>query len=165
MTSDRLSQIETSLRRLDKQLAQKQKTLDTIAPEDKERIRQQIEDLKQDEIQPLAAERRQILATALEQLEISDDEAEVVIAEIVEGVTQLEAQPINPEFAEMLQILREIRDKLNEPGKPAALKLKGMISIFPPFLGLFIEPEIDVENFWQQNFPTFRKLIKAATKK
>ena len=165
MINNRLSQIENSLYRLHSQLANKQKTLDTIAPEEKERLRQQIEDLKRDEIQPMEAERRQSLASASEQLQISEPEAETVIAEIVEGVTQLEAQPINPDFAEMLQILRELRDKSKEPGKPAALKVKGMISTFPPFVGLFVEPEIDTEAFWQRNFPTFTRLIERAIKK
>jgi ABC-type transporter Mla subunit MlaD len=165
MSSDRLSQIETSLKRLYKQLAQKQKTLDTIAPEEKERIRQQIADLQRDEIEPLAAEHRQILAAAAEQLEISEPEAEAVIAEIVESVNQLELEPRNPVLDEILQILRELRDKANEPGKPAALKVKGMISPFPPFFGFLVEPEIDAEAFWQRHFPTFTKLLRGAAKK
>jgi hypothetical protein len=165
MSSDRLSQLEKSLHRLYKQLANKQKTLDTIAPEDKERIRQQIEDLKQDEIQPIEAERRQILATASEQLEISEPEANVVIGEIVEGVTQLEAQALEPGLAEVLDLLREIRDKVNEPDKSAALKVKGMISTFPPFVGVFVEPEIDTEAFLQRYFPTFTRLLRGIAKK
>ena len=165
MTNDRLSQIEKSLNRLYKQLANKQKTLDVIAPEEKERIRQQIEDFKQDEIRPLEAEHRQILAAASEQLQISEPEAEVILGEIVAGITQLEAQPLNPDFAEMLQILRELRDKSKEPGKPAALKVKGMISTFPPFVGLFVEPELDIEALFRTHCPTFTRVIKGAAKK
>lgn len=102
---------------------------------------------------------------ASEQLEISGTEAEVVIGEIVAGVTQLEAQPLNPEFAEMLQILRELRDKSKEPGKPAALKVKGMISTFPPFISVFIEPDLDIEAFCHTHLPTFTRVIKGTAKK
>lgn len=165
MNSDRLSQIEDSLSRLYRQLANKQNALDTIAPEEKERLRQQIKIFRQEEIQPLEAEHKQILVAASKQLEISEPEAEAVIGEIVTGVTKLEVQPLSPEWAKVLSLLQEIRDKLNEPAKPASLKLKGIISTFPPFVGLFIEPEIDTENFWQQHFPTFTRLIEGATKK
>ena len=165
MTSHRLSQIEKHLITLYRQKAAlEQEALDyTGLP--KIRAGQQIENEVEPKIQEYEQERRQILATAAEQLEISEPEAEVVIGEIVTGVTQLEAQPLNPEFAEVLQIVQELRDKANQPGKSATLKLKGMISPFPPFVGLFVEPEIDTENFWQQNFPTFTKLIKGAVKK
>jgi hypothetical protein len=165
MSSDRLSQIETSLSRLYKQLAIKQKTLDTIAPEEKERIRQQIADFKQDEIQPLETEHRQILAAVSEQLEISDPDAEVIIGEIVTGVTQIEAQPPDTYSAEMLQLLQEIRDKLNQPGTTAAAKLKGVISSIPPFIGISYEVELDTENVFRKYFPTFTRLLRGAPKK
>lgn len=165
MMSDRLSQIEASLKRLYRQLATKQKTLDTIAPEEKERIRQQIEILKQDEIAPLEAEHRQILAAVSEQLQISEPDAEVVIGEIMTGVTQIEAQPPDTYSAEMLQILREIQDKLNQPGTPAAAKLKGVISSIPPFLSVSYEAELDTASVFRTHFPTFTRLIKGAAKK
>jgi hypothetical protein len=165
MTNDRLGQIENSLRRSYKQLANKQRTLDTIAPEEKERLRMQIADFQQHDIQPLEEEHRQILVAASEQLEISEPDAESIVGEIVTGVNQLEAQPLSPELAELLSLLRNLRDRLNEPSKPASLKIKGIISTFPPFVGLFIEPEIDTETFWRQHFPTFTRLIKGAAKK
>lgn len=165
MSINRLSQIETSLNRLYKQLASKQKTLDTIAPDEKERIRQQIADFKQDEIQPLETEHRQILAAVSERLEMSDPDAEVIIGEIVTGVTQIEAQPPNTYPDETLQLLQEIRDKLNQPGTPAAAKLKGVISSIPPFIGISYEAELDTENFFRKYFPTFTKLLRGAAKK
>lgn len=166
MTSDRLRQIENSLNRLYKQLADKQKTLDTIAPEEKERIRQQIEDLKQGEIQPLEVERQQILSAISEQLmKISEQEAEVVVGEIVMGVTQIEVQQPNPYSAEVLQLLREIRDRLNQPGPSAAAKLKGIISSIPPFIGVSYEAELDTETFFRTYLPTFTRLIRGAAKK
>ena len=162
---NRLSQIETSLHHLYKQLADQQEALVIAAPGDTERIQQQIDYLKRRKIEPLEAEHRDILKRASEQLQISEPDAEAVLAEIVEGVTELETQPLNPEFGEMLEILRELRDKAKEPGKSAALKVKGMISPLPPFIGIAIEPEIDTEAFWQRNFPTFTRLIKGAAKK
>jgi hypothetical protein len=66
---------------------------------------------------------------------------------------------------EVLQILQEIRDKLNQPGPTAAAKLKGVISSIPPFVGISYEAELDTENFFQQHFPTFRKWAKVLAKK
>lgn len=165
MDNDRLGQIEESLNRLYKQLANKQKTLVGIAPEEKERIRQQITDLKQDEIQPLEVEHRQILTAASEQLQITEPEAEVIVAEIVKEVNQLEVRQPAPYSVEVLQVLREIRDKLNQPGTPATAKLKGVISAMPPFINVSYESQVDGEKFFRTHFPTFTRLIKGAAKK
>jgi hypothetical protein len=34
--------------------------------------------------------------------------------------------------------------------------VKAIISTIPPFIGVAVEPELDVEKFLQNNFPTFR---------
>ncbi|WP_439346125.1 hypothetical protein [Vacuolonema iberomarrocanum] len=158
-----LIDIEKSITRLKRQLSDKRNTLVTIAPEEKERIRQQIEDLHE-EIQRFEQEKWEILAEQSESLDFPEPEAETAVVEIVEAVAQLETQPVAyPE--EVMQILWEIRDKLNEPGPTAAGKLKGILSSFPPFVGITYEAELDTENFARQYFPTFTKLIKGAAKK
>lgn len=144
--SDRLRDVEKSITRLKRQLSEKQNTLVTIAPEEKERIRQQIEDLRE-QIQSFEAEKWQILAEQAESLEIPEAEAEVAVTEIVAAVTQLETQPV-PYPDEVMQILQQIRDRLNEPGPSAAGKLKGVVSTFPPFVQVTYEAEIDTSIQW-----------------
>ncbi|MEB3180856.1 MAG: hypothetical protein VKL59_17770 [Nostocaceae cyanobacterium] len=60
--------------------------------------------------------------------------------------------------------MTQIEDKLNEPGVTADAKLKGTLSIFPPFIGLSYEAQLDTENFCRKYFPTFTRLIKGAKK-
>ena len=106
----------------------------------------------------------QILSQQAEYIEVSEQEAEVVVAEIVQGVNSIELiKPIYPD--EMMMLLREIRDQLNQPETTAAAKLKGVISSFPPFVGLSYEAELDTEKFLRKYFPTFTKFIKKETKK
>jgi hypothetical protein len=165
MTNDRLSQIEKSLGILREQQAALEQEALLYSGLPKIRADQQIQEEIKPKIREYEREYRQILEAASARLEISEPDAEIIIAEIVEGVTQLEAQPINPDVAEVLQILREIRDKLNQPGTTAAAKLKGVISSIPPFVGVSYEAELDTENFFRKHFPTFTRLIKGAAKK
>ncbi|MBF2078172.1 MAG: hypothetical protein IGR76_06540 [Synechococcales cyanobacterium T60_A2020_003] len=120
------------------------------------------------QIKTYEAENWQILANSVQELTIPEEEAEDVVAEIITSVTQLEASP-PPNYPDaLLQVLREIRDSLNKPSEPetpTSAKLKSAISLMPPFVNVSYEGEIDLENFFQTHFPTFRKLIKSATKK
>lgn len=164
MPSDRLRQLDTSLETLREQLGGMEETY-TLSPlEEQTRIKLRIKKLKT-QIHEFEVEYWQTLAQESNQLEIAEPEAEVAIAEIVENVTQIEAQPPATYSAEMLQILREIRDKLNQPGTSATAKVKSVISSVPPFIGLSVETELDTEAFFRKNFPTFTKLIRGAAKK
>jgi hypothetical protein len=130
MSTDRLYQLDENLSLLREQLAglEKAKTLSPM--EEKVRLEQRIRELKQ-EIQAVEQDYWQTVARSAQQWEIPEAEAEVVVGEIVEAVRQIEAHPAPDYSAEMLQILRQIRDKLNAPGSPAAAKLKGVISSIP----------------------------------
>jgi DNA repair exonuclease SbcCD ATPase subunit len=164
MSIERLSQLEHNLKLLQEQLAglEESKTLSRL--EDKVLLEQRIKKLKQ-EIRPVEEEYWQTAARSANQLSIPEAEAEIAVGEIVEAVTQLELYPVAAYPDEMLQLLREIRDKLNAPGAPAAAKLKGAISSIPPFVNLSYEAELDTENFFRTHFPTFTKLIRGAAKK
>lgn len=164
MSNQRLNQLEENLELLYEQLAglERAKTLSPM--EEGVRLQQRIREKKK-EIQPIEQEYWQTVARSANQLSIPEPEAEVAVGEIVEAVTQIEAYPTPAYSAEMLQILREIRDRLNQPGSPAAAKLKGVISSVPPFLSLSYEAELDTENFFRTHFPTFTRLIKGAAKK
>ena len=162
-SDDRLSQIEKKLKLLrDQQDALENKAIMTTGIENI-----QTEQWLQEEIKPKIREYEkeywQVLAQQTTIGEISEQEAEIIVAEIVEEVGQIEVQGQYSD--EVLQILQEIRDKVNQPRATAAAKLKGVISSIPPFVGISYEAELDTENFFQQHFPTFRKLIKVLAKK
>ncbi|HEY9603485.1 MAG TPA: hypothetical protein V6C85_17855 [Allocoleopsis sp.] len=162
MSSDRLRQVERNLTRYREQLAGKEDALTTIAPEERVRIKQQIADLKS-EMQPFEKEYWQILADESAITAISEPAPEVVVAEIVEQTGQLQASQQYPD--EVLEWLQKIYAEVSEPGTPAAAKLKGVLSLLPPFVNLSYEAELDTENFLRRHFPTFTKWSKLLAKK
>lgn len=105
-----------------------------------------------------------ILSQQSESLEISEKDAEVVVAEMVGQVSEIE---VSSTFHsdEIIRLLKEIQNKLNEADKTAAAKLKGVISTIPPFVGISYEGEIDTENFLRIHFPSFIDLFKKSIKK
>lgn len=162
MSKDRLSQIEKNLGRLRRQLANKEDTLVTIEQAEKERIRQQIEDLK-GEIKKFEEEYWLTLRDVAVDVAVSDAEAEPIVAEIIEVTPTLR---VSEELSvEMLALLQKIYAQVSQPEATAAAKLKGVISSFPPFVGVAYEGEIDTEKFLQKYFPTFRGWVKALVKK
>ena len=162
MSIDRLPDMEENLEDLKEQLVGKVKSLNLAPQEEKIRIKQQIRGLRK-EIREQEENYWQVVAQQTKTEEIPEQEAEIIVAEIVEEVGQIEVQGQYSE--EVLQILQEMRDRLNQPGATATAKLKGVISSIPPFVGISYEAELDTENFFQQHFPTFRKLIKVLAKK
>jgi hypothetical protein len=162
MPINRLSDIEENLELLQEQLVGKQKALNLAPQEEKIRIKQQIRELRK-EIREQEEEYWQVLAQQTKTVEIPEQEAEIIVAEIVEEVGQIEVQRQYPD--EVVQILQEIRDKLNQPGSTAAAKLKGVMSPIPPFVGIAYEVELDTEKFLQRHFPTFQEWAKVLAKK
>ena len=162
MPIDRLSDMEENLEDMQEQLVGKVKALNLAEQAEKIRIKQQIRELRK-EIREQEEEYWLVIARQTKTEEIPEHEAEVIVAEIVEEVGQIEVQRQYPD--EVVQILQEIRDKLNQPGPTAAAKLKGVISSIPPFVGISYEAELDTENFFQQHLPTFRKWAKVLAKK
>ena len=162
MLIDRLPQVEKSLTRFRKQLDGKENALTSARSEDWATIKLQIDDLKA-EMRPFEIEYWQILVERSAMFEIADSEAEKVIVEIVERVEPLQH---NPQYSpEILDLLQKIYAEVSKPGTPAAAKLKGMLSLMPPFVNLSYEAEIDTENFLQTYFPTFRGWSRVLAKK
>jgi len=163
MINDRLHQIEENLNILREQQAslEKEALLTTGLPKTQAEQRLRI-DIKP-KIRDYEQEYWQILAENANQLDIPEPKAEVIVAEIVESVGRLEVQ--QNYSAEIMQILVELRDKLNQPKTPAAIKVKWALSGIPPFVSLAAEGELDVEKFLQINFPTFRNWSKVLAKK
>ena len=161
--SDRIQQIEKNLKLLYAQLgAAEEGAIKSQSVVLKLKYEQEIED----DLKPQTRKFEQELFTLLQQesqgLIFVETDAQATIDVIAQEVTQLQRQPDLD--GEMLVLLQRIEAKINEPGVTADAKLKGTLSIFPPFIGLSYEGQLDTENFCRKYFPTFTRLIKGAKK-
>jgi hypothetical protein len=163
MVSDRLAQIQENLGDLYEQLGGKEKALIRAPEEEKTRIRQQIRDVKKD-IQQFETDYLQCLGQESVALTFEEIDAQAVLNVVAEEVTRIEGKSSG--YAdELLQQVRAIREILDKPGTSAALKIKPVISLVPPGLGLTIEGELNTESFLRKNFPTFMRLVEGSKKK
>ncbi|HBE19385.1 MAG TPA: hypothetical protein DEG17_27420 [Cyanobacteria bacterium UBA11149] len=164
MVSDRLVKIEKKLKLLYEQLdAVENDELLNQNPLARTQSRQQIREQIQPQIQKYEAEYMGILHQESAYLKFNETDAQAAIEVVAQEVTRIENNSsAYPD--ELLEQVREIRAKLEEPGTPAALKIKPVISLLPPGIGLAIEGELDTENFLRRNFPTFTRLVKGAKK-
>lgn len=159
MNKNRLNEIESHLKLLYEQRREKEEAIIVAARGDKTILKQQLrlEILKP--IQDYEQEYWQIIAGQSNLVKISEADAEVVIAEFVEGVGQLRG-----ENAEVIEYLQKILAKVEEPGPTAAAKLKAVVSSIPPFVGISYEAELDTENFLNRHFPTLMKAVQRLKK-
>ena len=158
MSASELKNLDKNIARFKAQLANKRDTLVTIAPEEKVRLRQQIEDLRE-QIRDLEQEQWQLISQMTGDLTITNEEAEPIVAELVTEVESVKKQP--DQFSpEILELLQQILAKLNAPNTPAAAKLKAAISALPPFVSLTYEVELDTESTFRTYFPTFNRYLK-----
>jgi SNF2-related domain/Helicase conserved C-terminal domain len=162
MSNDRLCTVEENLELLRKQIAGKEKAKILAPFEEHARIELGIQELRK-LMRPFEEEYWRLLVTRSNQVEISAPDAEIIVAELVEQVGQLQTSTQYPD--EVLQILQGIYLEVSKPGTPAAAKLKGALSMFPPFVSLGYEVEIDTEIFFHTHLPTFTKWYKALAKK
>ncbi|MBD2094587.1 hypothetical protein H6F90_05405 [Trichocoleus sp. FACHB-591] len=156
MSSDRLRQVEKNLNRLRIQLEGKEDTLTSIAPEERARIKLQIADLKA-EMQPFEREYWEILAEQSGSVAIAEPAPEVVVAEIIEQVGQLQTSQQYPD--EVLEWLQKIYAEVTKPEPSATAKLKGALSLLPPFVNVSYEAEVEPGKLLRTHF---RKLIRYA---
>lgn len=163
MSNKRLLDLEETIDMLQEQLSGMERERALAPLGDKVRISQQIKEKKK-EIKSLEKDYWDVVSESSELLDFPEEQSQGVLTEVIKSIAKLEEQRASyPD--NMMEILQEIRDKLNEPGTTASGKLKGILSSFPPFIGLAYEAEIDTENFARKYFPTFTKLIGAASKK
>lgn len=162
MSVDRLPQVEKNLTRFRKQLHGKENALTSSRSEDWATIELQIEDLKA-KMRPFEMEYWQILAERSTDVEISEPAPEIVVAELIEQAGHLQT---SQEYSdEVLVWLQKIYAEVSQEEPSAAAKLKGALSLLPPFVNLSYEAELDTENFLRTHFPTFIKWSKALAKK
>ncbi|QGZ89250.1 hypothetical protein [Microcystis aeruginosa] len=159
MNKNRLNEIESHLELLYEQRREKEQAIITAPPGGKTILKQQ---LRLEVLQPIGEyeqEYWQIIANQSNLAEIPEAEAEVVVAEFVKGVGQLQG-----ENAEVIEYLQKILAKVEEPGPTAAAKLKAVVSSIPPFVGISYEAELDTENFLSRHFPTLMKAVQRLKK-
>ena len=161
MPTSRLSQLENNLELLREQLGGLEETKSTAPQEEKVRLRQRIKILR-GEMQPLEREYWEIVAQRAGEIEVTEPEAEAIIAEIVEYYPQIQNSQEN---AEVLALLQKIYEKVNQPGATAAGKLKGSLSLMPPFVTVAYEAEVDTENTLRKYCPTFSSWATNGVKK
>jgi hypothetical protein len=154
MTIDRLSHLQALIEDYYEQLAGKEVALKDIEPAEKVRIEQQIRKVKQD-IAKIQGEYWLLLKSQMAQLDITDADADIVTAEIIQEVEILQYQPTVQSNAELVKLLTEIKAELTKPGIPGSGKLKATIPLLP-FLSY--ELELDTEGLFRRLFPTFSKL-------
>ena len=164
MSLDRLKQLEDLLNTLYEQKYALEEEADlTPDPLARTQSEQRIKKRILPQIKKYETEKWELLAAQADNLDIDEGEAEVAVAEIIEAASKMEAKSADyPD--EMLTLLRQIVAKLNEPGPTAAGKLKGVLSSFPPFIGVSYEAELDTENLVRKYFPTFSQLIPKSLK-
>lgn len=163
MSIDRFPQLEKNLNRLYAQLgAAEDGMVGAISKIDKIKYQQEIDDEIRPQIHKFEDEWFALLQQEGRALTFGETEAQATIDVIAQEVERVRLQP--DLSAQVLVVLARIEAKLNEPGVTADAKLKGTLSIFPPFIGLAYEGQIDTENFCRKYFPTFTRLIKGAKK-
>jgi DNA repair exonuclease SbcCD ATPase subunit len=155
MTIDRISHLQAEIEGYYEQLAGKESALRTIEESEKARIEQQIRNVKQD-LAKIQGEYWLLLKSQTARLDITDAEAEIVTAEIIQEVEILQYQPTVQSNAELVKLLTEIKTELTKPEIPGSGKLKAAIPLLPGFLSY--ELELDTEGLLRRLFPTFSKL-------
>jgi hypothetical protein len=164
MISDRISQLQENLKLLYEQRNSLEKGV-LMTPDDEKAI--QNDQKLRFKIRPKIREYEEELFVILQQESPSvtfiEADAQVIVDALSQEIVRVQRQP-DKYTAEMLELLKQIEKKLNEPGVTADAKLKGTLSMFPPFIGLSYEAQLDTENFCRKYFPTFTRLIKGAKK-
>ena len=156
MSAKDLERLEKNIDRLREQIAGAQDAFVLAERLDKPRIKQVIGTLRE-ELRDFEQEKWELIAQITD---IANDEAEAVVADLVAEGESIATNP--PDDVLVLDLLQKILGKLNEPDKNAAAKLKGAISLFPPFVSVICEAELDTENTVRKYFPTFSRWTKEA---
>jgi hypothetical protein len=156
MPSNRLLQLHKNLQRQYEQLGSIEDHLITVEPSQRARIQQQKNDLLI-QIRPNEEEYQQCMRLEVTSLTVPQEEAEVIVAELLQ-VTENISNNRRQYPDEVINLLQEIRNTLNQHGKPAVGKLKVAIPLF--FSILSYEVELDTESTLRRLFPTFSKLLK-----
>lgn len=126
-------------------------------------IQQRIREEVIPEIRHYEADYWDILAQESAFSTVEEVDARNAIVEVVGQVEQIENQPATNYPDELMRLLREIRDKLNEPGTPAAAKAKFILPLVPGILAY--EVELDTENTLIKVLQPIKRVFRNAAQK
>ena len=126
-------------------------------------LRQRIREEVLPEIRQCEAEYWDLLAQEAGSCTVEEVDARNAIVEVIGEVELIENQPATQYPDELMRLLREIRDKLNEPGTPAAAKAKFAIPLIPGILAY--EVELDTENTLRKVLQPIQRLFRDAAEK
>jgi hypothetical protein len=161
--SRRLADLEELIETNYQKLAKFQKRLDRTASVREEfdiegdipKIRKAIRDYE--------AEYWELLAQEARTCEVAEVDASYAIVEVVQEVELIENKLSANYPDQFMRLLLEIRDKLNEPGQPAAAKAKLALPLVPGILSS--EVELYTENSFIWSFGPIKRLFKGALEK
>ena len=126
-------------------------------------IKQRIREEVIPEIRQCEAEYWDLLAQKAGSCTVEEVDARNAIVEVVGEVEVMESQAAIKYPDELIQLLREIIDKLNEPGTPAAAKAKLALPLIPGILAY--ELELDTENTLRKILQPIQRLFRNAAEK
>jgi hypothetical protein len=130
---------------------------------EKNSIKQRIRKEVLPELHHVESQYWEALAQEARTCEVAEVDASYAIVEVVPEVEIIANQPSTNYADEFMQLLLEIRDKLNEPGTPAAAKLKAALPLVPGLLSY--EVELDTESSLRRAFQPIRRLFRGAIEK
>lgn len=132
----------------------------TVDPFAKNAIKLRVREEVLPEIRKYEKEYWRLLAQGanLDCYQITEADANNAITEVVQEVDQIEASYNEVYPRDLMLLLLEIRDKLNEPGRPAAAKMKLAVPLIPGVLAY--EAELDTEITLKKLFQSVRYLFR-----
>lgn len=130
---------------------------------EKTAIRQRIREQVLPELRKYEVEYWDLLAQEARACAVEEVDARNAIVEVVRTVELIEQTASANYPNEFMRLLLEIRDKLNEPGQPAAAKAKLALPLVPGILSY--EVELDTENSLRRAFQPIKRLFRGAIEK
>ncbi len=127
------------------------------------RIKQRIRERVLPEIRKYEAEYWEVLVQEARTCAVEEVDARNAIVEIVPEVEAIANQPSANYADEFMQLLLEIRDKLNQQELPAAAKLKAALPLIPGILSY--EVELDTEGSLRRAVQPIKRLFQGAIEK
>lgn len=124
-------------------------------------LRLRIRDEITPDIRKYGKEYSDLLADLTNPADLPAEESDSILQDTLAAVEAAEKKTSDETPQEMVELLKQIKEKLNEPGKSAAAKLKVSLPIIP--LISSYEMELDTENFvtqvWRKVTSLFRKIF------
>ncbi|OUL35093.1 hypothetical protein BV372_12105 [Nostoc sp. T09] len=162
--SSRLTQLEKILQLRYETLGEAEMDLAmTTNTFDKTAIKQRIREQILPELRKYEVEYWNLLAQEAQLCSVEEVDARNSIVQVVREV-ELIKKKLNVNYPDdFMELLLEIRDKLNQPGTPAMAKAKLALPLIPGILSY--ELELDTESSLRRAFQPIKTLFKGALKK